>query len=150
MGKANAMDETVLAVNRRIRIPHAEFTLTFVRSSGPGGQNVNKVATKAQLRWNVSGSPSLPDSVRQRFLEKYRRRVTVDGELVMTSQRYRDQKRNADDCLEKLREMLTAVATPPKPRKKTKPSRGAIERRLREKRERGSRKQSRRRPEHGE
>lgn len=135
-----------LTVNSRIRIPLDELTFTFVRSSGPGGQNVNKVNTKAVLRWAVAASERLPEAVKQRFLEKYRRRITNEGELVMTSQRYRDQQKNADDCREKLREMLASVATAPKTRKKTRPSKGAKERRLQEKRVTSSRKQQRRPP----
>ena len=117
-----------------------------MRSSGPGGQNVNKVNTKVRLRWPVVESPSLPDPVKKRLLEKYHRRINSDGELLITSQRYRDQSRNVDDCLEKLRELLTDVGTTPKPRKKTKPSRASKERRLREKRVQSDRKRSRRKP----
>src|SRR5262245_37779543 len=92
----------MLIVNSRIHMPEAEFELSFVRSSGPGGQNVNKVNSKAVLRWNVAASSSLPADVRQRFLERYARRITGEGELVLTSQRFRDQGRNTIDVLEKL------------------------------------------------
>lgn len=136
----------VLVVTRWMRIPHEEFRFTFVRSSGPGGQNVNKVATKAQMRWDVAGSPSLIKGVRERFQAKYHRRITKEGELVMTSQRYRDQAKNILDCHEKLREMLASVAAAPVVRKKTKPSRASKERRIKEKRNRSSRKQLRKRP----
>ncbi len=136
----------MLRVNRRIEIPLREFKFTFARSSGPGGQNVNKVNTKVTLRWNVRQSPSLPDDVRQRFLERYRRRITTGGELVMYSQRFRDQGRNVADCLEKLRALLLEVANPPKPRKATRPSRGAVQRRLEQKHRQSQRKQSRRPP----
>jgi ribosome-associated protein len=135
-----------LIVTRSIRIPRSELQFRFVRSSGPGGQNVNKVNTKACLRWNVAESPSLTEAVRQRFTKKYRRRITQDGELVMTSQRYRDQGRNVQDCLDKLTELVRTVAIVPKPRKKTKPSRASKERRLKSKRERSGRKQTRRPP----
>src|SRR5580700_11337552 len=103
----------VLTVNSRIQIPHEEFTFTFVRSSGPGGQNVNKVNSKAVLRWGVMQSRSLPAEVRHRFISRFGRRLTGEHELVLTSQRYRDQGRNVADCLEKLKEMLSAVATRP-------------------------------------
>lgn len=136
----------VLAVSRRVRIPLDEFTFTYVRSSGPGGQNVNKVSTKARLEWDVVASPSLPDDVRERFLQRYRRRISSAGVLGITSQRYRDRSRNVDDCLEKLRALLTEVLAAPKPRKKTRPTRGSQERRLAEKRRRSQRKQSRGRP----
>lgn len=133
-----------LVVNARLRVPLEEFSFTFARSSGPGGQNVNKVNSKALLRWPVAASPSLPAHVRERFLRSYASRITTEGELVMMSQRYRDQGRNVDDCLEKLREMLAAVAAAPVRRKRTKPSRASIERRLEAKRHKSSRKQSRR------
>ena len=132
-----------LTINRRIQIPRSELKFTFVRSSGPGGQNVNKVNTKAVLRWAVAGSDSLGEDVRKRFLAKYARRINEEGELILTSQRTRDQSRNVADCLEKLRAMVTAVATAPKKRKATRPSRGAIERRLQEKRETSQRKRHR-------
>jgi len=135
-----------LDVNRRIRIPLSEFEWTFARSGGPGGQNVNKVSSKAQLRWKLDEAESLPADVKQRFVQAYRRRITTDGEFLITSQRYRDQAKNVADCLEKLRELLLAVATAPTPRKKTKPSRGAKERRLKGKREHSQRKQMRQPP----
>jgi ribosome-associated protein len=134
----------MLVVNSRIRIPTSEFYFTFVRSSGPGGQNVNKVNSKAVLRWSVTASRSLPDDVRRRFLAKYGNRLTGDGELIVTSQRFRDQGRNVADALEKLRAMLAAVATPPKIRKPTKPSRGSIARRIQAKQIGSKKKQMRR------
>jgi ribosome-associated protein len=103
------------------------------------------VNTKVTLHWPVHGSPSLPEDVRDRFLRRFRRRVNKQGEVVIYSQRYRDQQRNYDDCLEKLQAMLREVATPPKVRKPTRPSRGSKERRLREKKSRSETK-SRRRP----
>ncbi len=133
----------MLIVNDNLKIPLAEFTYQFARSSGPGGQNVNKVNTKVLLRWEVKKSPSLPESVRQRFLERYGNRINAEGEFLLTSTRYRDQKRNVEDCLEKLAELLRAVATPPRKRKKTKPTRGSKERRLKEKKQRGERKEGR-------
>lgn len=107
---------------------------SFVRSSGPGGQNVNKVASKAVLRWPVAGSPSLPEEVRSRFLARYGRRINDRGELVLASQRYRDQARNVEDCLEKLRVLILSVARAPRPRKKTRPTKAAREARLTQKR----------------
>jgi len=134
----------MLIITRHLRIPDAELELTFARSSGPGGQNVNKVNSKAMLRWAVGGSPSLTEAVRQRFLQKFGNRLTTEGELVLSSQRYRDAPRNAHDCLEKLRTMLLGVAHPPKRRRATRPTRGSVERRLRGKRRRSSAKQNRR------
>lgn len=127
----------------RIRVPLSEFTFTFARSSGPGGQNVNKVNTKAQLRWAVTRSPSLSEAARQRFLAKYGNRITNEGDLLLTSTRYRDQKRNEEDCLEKLREMIEAIASPPKKRRPTKPTKGSKERRLEAKRQRSDKKRGR-------
>jgi len=127
----------------RLRVPARELTIRFVRSSGAGGQNVNKVSTKAVLRWPVLASRALPADVRARFAERFATRITVDGELVLTSDRHRDQGRNVADCLAKLDAMLDAVATPPRPRRKTRPSRGAVERRLEEKHARAAKKRLR-------
>ena len=140
------MDDEELIINDRIRIPTGEFQLSFMRSSGPGGQNVNKVNTKVRLRWKVVESAHLSEDVKRRFLSKYSRRITAEGEFAITSQRYRDQPRNIADCLEKLRELLVDVATPPRPRKKTRPSRASKQRRLAEKKERSGRKQLRKKP----
>jgi ribosome-associated protein len=133
----------MLVVNPRLSIPLREFVFTFARSSGPGGQNVNKLNTKATLRWNVTASGSLPEAVKARFLAKYRRRITNEGHLVIQSQRFRDQGRNIADCLEKLRAMLAEAAIAPKRRKPTKPSRASKQRRLKAKNERSSLKQQR-------
>lgn len=135
----------MLIVTPNIRIPRDEFAFSYVRSSGPGGQNVNKVNSKAVLRWSPTTSPGLPEGVRQRFMERFASRLTGGGELVIASERFRDQRRNADDCLEKLRTMLLAAAEPPKARKKTKPGRGAHQRRLESKRRESEKKRSRRR-----
>src|SRR5438045_1256353 len=124
----------MLEINDRVHIPDSEFEWSFVRSSGPGGQNVNKVASKPVLRWNVAASPSLPEEVKARLRTLQRRRFTAEGELVLSSQRYRDQGRNVEDCLEKLREMVQQATFVPKARRPTKPSRGSREARLREKR----------------
>jgi ribosome-associated protein len=136
----------MLEINESIRIPDDEFEWSFVRSGGPGGQNVNKVASKAVLRWNVTASPSLPEDVRARFQAQKRSRITLEGDIVVTSQRYRDQERNKQDCLEKLREYLLQATVVPKVRKKAKPSRASKERRLGEKRQRAATKLTRRKP----
>lgn len=136
----------MLAVNSRLQIPLAEFEFTYARSSGPGGQNVNKVNSKATLRWNLRGSPALPADVRERFLAAYGSRVTSEGDVLIVSQRYRDQAKNIDDCLAKLREMLAAVAVAPRKRRATRPTRGSKERRLKDKRASSARKQSRSTP----
>jgi ribosome-associated protein len=134
----------VLIVNDRIKVPLRELQFTFARSQGPGGQNVNKVNTKATLRWSVRNNVSLPEDVRQRFLSKHRRRITKDGDLVLTSQRFRDQGRNIADCVTKLKELLAVVAEAPTQRKATKPSKGSRVRRRRLKEAISRKKQSRR------
>ena len=123
-----------LRINAKIAIPREELRFSFVRSSGPGGQNVNKVASKAVLRWAAGGSPSIADDLRERLLAKYARRINERGELILSSQRYRDQGKNIDDCLDKLRSLIAAVAVPPRPRKKTRRPKRANEARLKEKR----------------
>jgi ribosome-associated protein len=139
------MGVTYLEPAPGLRVPTSEFAFTFVRSSGPGGQNVNKVSSKAVLRWAAAESTSLPAEVRARLLKAYASRLTIEGELIVTSQRYRDQGRNVEDCLEKLGAMIAKVAVPPKRRRATKPSRGSIKRRLEDKRRTGEKKAERRR-----
>lgn len=140
----------MLVVNSRLQIPLSEFEFTYARSSGPGGQNVNKVNSKALLRWPVAHSAALPAEVRERFLRRYASRVTTAGELLISSQRYRDQGRNAEDCLEKLRVMVAEVAVRPTTRRKTRPTRASKERRLDTKREESSKKKLRRSPQRDE
>ena len=137
---------STLRINAQIAIPRSELRFSFVRSSGPGGQNVNKVASKAVLRWSVAASPSLPDDIRRRCLARYGRRINDRGELFLSSQRYRDQARNVQDCLEKLRTLLLSVAKTPRPRKKTRPTKAAREARLSEKRATAEKKRRRSRP----
>jgi ribosome-associated protein len=133
----------MLAVNHRISIPLKEFAYTFARSSGPGGQNVNKVNSKVMLHWDVTNSPSLPEDVRARFLAQYPRRINKEGLLVISSERFRDQGRNVTDCTNKLRDLILVVAAPPKKRRPTKPTKGSKERRLAGKREKSQKKQER-------
>lgn len=140
----------MLEVDSRIQIPDSEFTFTFSRSGGPGGQNVNKVCSKALLTWDVTQSPSIPQDVRERFLVRYPRRMTKEGLLQITSQRYRDQGRNIQDCLNKLTELLLSVSIAPTKRRPTAPSRGAKQRRLQDKHVRSDKKQGRRRPSLGD
>ncbi len=133
-----------LVVGGSIAIPHDELEFSFSRSAGPGGQNVNKLNTKAELRWHIGESAALEESIKERFVRQNRSRINNDGQLVLTSQRYRTQKRNIDDCLEKLRQLVLKAATPPKPRKKTRPSRASQQRRLKQKRQHSEKKQRRR------
>ncbi len=132
-----------LVVTERLKVPLREFEFIYSRSSGPGGQNVNKVASRVQLVWNIEGSKSLPGAVKGRFRAKYGSRISKDGRLIVASSRYRDQGRNLADCLEKLRAMLLEVARPPKVRKKTRPTRGSVERRLKEKKAQAEKKRRR-------
>jgi ribosome-associated protein len=136
----------MLEINTKIRIPDSEFQWTFVRAGGPGGQNVNKVASKAVLRWNLGSSPNLPADVKARLRTQQRRRITSAGELVLNSQRFREQEKNRQDCLDKLRELIRQAAAVPKPRKPTKPTRGSRATRLREKRRRSMLKMRRQKP----
>jgi len=130
----------------RLAVPARELTITFARSSGAGGQNVNKVSSKAVLRWPVHASRAIPDDVRTRFAERFATRITTAGDLVLTCDRHRDQGRNVAECIARLNAMLDAVATPPRPRKKTRPRRAAVERRLANKRAQSERKAARRAP----
>ena len=133
-----------LEITPSLKVPEVELRLSFARSSGPGGQNVNKVSSKAVLHFDVVASPSLPADVRQRFLERYRSRITNAGEVVIHSDEFRDQPKNIDACYEKLRQMVLAVLMPPKKRRATKPTRGSKVRRLNEKKARSEVKQGRR------
>ncbi len=134
----------MLVVNSRISIPASELQWTFARSSGPGGQNVNKVSSKAVLRWSFRNSAALPAEVRARFLARYGNRLTGDGDLLVSSQRYRDQGRNIDDVREKLQSMILAVAVAPRKRRATKPTRASVTRRIESKQARSRTKRQRR------
>ncbi|MCH2210162.1 MAG: aminoacyl-tRNA hydrolase [Fuerstiella sp.] len=136
----------MLYVNQSIQIPRTELHFSYTRSSGPGGQNVNKVSTKAVLRWNVRQSPSLPTAVRERFVDRYAARLTKEGHLILQSQKYRDQQRNMEDCLERLKTLILEVASAPVQRRPTRRSRGSTERRLQNKKANSDRKKNRRRP----
>jgi len=136
----------MLPITDTLAIPETEFSWSFVRAGGPGGQNVNKVASKAVLRWDLDASPNVPDEIKGRLRTQQRGRITTEGELVLSSQRYRDQERNRQDCLDKLTEIVRAAAVAPKARKKKKPTRASKERRLAEKRHRSAAKSARRRP----
>ena len=127
---------------RSLGILEDEIQFRFARSSGPGGQNVNKVNSKVLLRWNVEAS-ALREDIKLRFREKYPQEITKAGDVVITSEQYRDQSRNKEVCLERLYSMLSSVRLPPKKRKKTKPSRSAKEKRITQKKQIGAKKASR-------
>lgn len=136
------MDE--LFINENLTIPAAELGLAFARSGGPGGQNVNKVETKVEIRWNPEQSAVLAGIERRRLLEHLKSRLTEDGDLIVTSSRTRDQSRNREDARAKLSELIRQALLPPKIRKKTRPSRKAVQRRLNEKKVQARRKTDRR------
>ena len=135
-----------LIINERIVLAGAEFSCAFTRSSGPGGQNVNKVASKAVLRWNPGTSPGLPEPVRARLLTALAPRLTTEGELIVTSQLTRDQGRNVEDCLGKVRRLVLAAASPPKVRRPSRPTFASRVRRVEDKVRRSAAKRLRRKP----
>lgn len=136
----------VIEVTDTILIPEEELEFSFVRSSGPGGQNVNKVATAVQLRFDAGASPSLPVEVRQRLLRLAGSRVTDEGELVITARRFRSQHRNRQDAVERLVKLVRRAAEKPKKRRKTRPTKASVQRRLETKQRRGKLKDSRKAP----
>jgi ribosome-associated protein len=128
----------MIKVSSRVSIPFSELDFRASRSSGPGGQNVNKVNSKVTLRWDPVHSEALPDELRQRFLQTYASRLTRGGEVLIQSDRFRDQAKNKADCLAKLQALLRAVAQPPKRRRPTRLSKAKKEARLSEKKQRSS------------
>ena len=133
----------LLVINSRLQIPAKELSLSFARSAGPGGQNVNKVNSKAVLRWNIVASSSLPEDVKERFCKRFPRRINTLGEVVLDSDSHREQLRNITNCYEKLRQLILSVLVAERPRKKTRPTRASTERRIKAKRHSGERKQRR-------
>ena len=136
-------EHAMLQIDSTHQIPPAELTFSYARSSGPGGQAVNKVNSKALLRWNPAGSSALPEGWKARFLALVGGRLTIEGDLLITSDRHRDRLMNQQECLEKLRELILSVKEPPKPRKKTKPTRGSRERAKVNKKRHGEKKRGR-------
>jgi ribosome-associated protein len=134
----------MIRINARIAVDEREIGETFVRASGPGGQNVNKLSTAVQLRFDVRGSPSLPGDVKARLERLAGTRLTRDGVLVITAQRHRTQARNRQDALDRLVDFIRRAATPPAPRRPTKPTRASRERRIESKKHRGGIKRLRR------
>ncbi len=120
----------MIKVTARISIPDDELDERFVRASGPGGQNVNKVSTAVELRFNVRGSRALSEDVRKRLVGLAGRRISDEGVLVIRAERFRTQERNREDARARLIELIAQAAVPPKPRIKTRPTLASKKRRL--------------------
>ncbi len=127
----------MIEITPSLAIEENEIQFDFIRSSGPGGQNVNKVATAVQLRFDVGNSPSLPGDVRTRLIRLAGRRITQDGILIIEARQFRTQEQNREDAIERLVELIRKATEKPRPRKKTKPSLAAKERRIESKKQRG-------------
>jgi ribosome-associated protein len=138
MASRRPPDHHMIRIDERISIDERELEERFIRASGPGGQNVNKLASAVQLRFDVRGSPNLPDDVRPRVERLAGRRLTRQGILVIIAQRHRTQERNRQDALDRLIELIRRAAVAPRPRRATRPTAGSRERRLQSKKRRGS------------
>ncbi len=136
----------LIEINERLRIPAHEVELSYARSGGPGGQHVNKTSSKVLLRWGLRASPSLSDEDRARLEEKLAPRLTEEGELLVTSERHREQSRNVDDAIERFAALLREALVRQRKRRKTKPTRASQRRRIEGKRRRGDTKRGRRPP----
>lgn len=134
----------MIAITPTIAIDESEVKLDFIRASGPGGQNVNKVATAVVLRFNVNRSPALTAGMRARLIRLAGKRLAEDGTLIIKAQRFRTQERNRQDALERLIALIRKAAEKPKPRRKTRPPKASRLRRLADKRHRGATKRLRR------
>lgn len=130
-------------------IPRERLTIRFARAGGPGGQNVNKVSTKVEVRFRLAGADWIPPRVRERLARLEKRRLNREGEFVVVSCRFRERQRNLEDCLEKLARLLEQAAFEPAPRIGTRPTRASRRRRLEEKRRRGRVKRERQRSREG-
>ncbi|WP_027135200.1 alternative ribosome rescue aminoacyl-tRNA hydrolase ArfB [Geminicoccus roseus] len=136
----------MIPVTKSIQLDPRELDESFVRASGPGGQNVNKVSSAVQLRFDVLNSPSLPEDIRQRLIHLAGSRMTQDGILIIQAQDFRDQPRNREDALARLVALIRAAAVRPKTRRATRPTKGSKERRLAAKSQRSGIKSMRGRP----
>jgi ribosome-associated protein len=142
-GSRAARVQQMIAITETLALDEVEISESFIRASGPGGQNVNKVASAVQLRFDVRQSPSLPPPVRERLERLAGRRLSQDGILVITAQRFRSQERNRADALQRLVALIGRAATPPPRRRATRPSAAARQRRLADKAQRARLKQQR-------
>ncbi|MGL4420714.1 MAG: alternative ribosome rescue aminoacyl-tRNA hydrolase ArfB [Gemmataceae bacterium] len=132
-----------MQITERYELPDDELEWSYARSGGPGGQNVNKVSSKAVLRWAMGKNTTVPVWVRERLKKLFPARVTTEGDVLIASQEHRDQERNRQSCVEKLAEMLAAAETLPKPRMATKPTKGSKKRRLEDKKRQADRRSDR-------
>lgn len=142
-GRVKRHHSDMIRVTETILIPEGEIRERFIRSSGPGGQNINKVATAVQLRFDIRASPSLPDAVRERLVRMAGRRMTGEGVLIIEARRFRTRERNREDARERLAGLIRKAAEPARLRRETRPTSKSRERRLCSKHQRSRVKQSR-------
>ena len=138
--------DRLIRITPRFALHEDELDMSFIRASGPGGQNVNKVSTAVQLRFDLFGSPSLPDAVKARAIPLAGSRLTQDGVIILTADRFRTQLANRRDAVGRLVALLAEAATPPRPRRPTRPTKASKVRRVESKKHRGGVKEGRGRP----